>query len=142
MAENVIVIDAAREHVFEVLADPVSYAEWVVGAKSVRGADESWPTPRSRLFHSTGAGPLTIDDSTEVVDAERPGRLVLHAHLGPLGAFLVELVLRAESPARTHVTLVEHPIEGVSRLAGPVGDTAGRIRNALSLRRLKELAER
>jgi uncharacterized protein YndB with AHSA1/START domain len=142
VAENTIVIDASAERVYDVLAEPASFADWVVGARSVRDADETWPSPGSRLHHSTGVGPLSIDDSTEVVEAERPRRLVLRAHLGPLGAFHVELVLDPVGEGRTRVTLVEHPVEGVSRLAGPVGDAAGRVRNAFSLRRLKDLSER
>jgi hypothetical protein len=33
-------------------------------------------------------------------------------------------------------------VAGISKLAGPVGDVAGRVRNKLSLARLKALAER
>lgn len=142
MAENAIVIDAPPERVFDVLADPETYAEWVVGTRTVRGADEGWPAPGARLYHSIGAGPVTIDDSTEVVEAQAPSRLVLRAHLGPLGTFHVDLALRDDGRGGTRVTMVEHPIEGVSKLAGPVGDAAGSVRNMLSLRRLKELAER
>ena len=142
MAENELVVDAPRERVYAVLADPHTYAEWVVGASEVRDADESWPAPGSRLHHSTGAGPLTIDDSTEVVAADPPARLELLAHLGPLGTFGVELLLHDVGEGRTRVTMLERPVEGISKLAGPVGDLAGRVRNRLSLARLKELAER
>jgi uncharacterized protein YndB with AHSA1/START domain len=142
MAENEIVVDAPRERVFAVLADPQSYSEWVVGAQAVRDADAAWPSPGSRLHHSTGAGPLTIDDSTEVVVSEPPEHLQLLAHLGPLGSFQVDLRLVEAGEGRTHVTMSEEPVEGISRVAGPVGDAAGRVRNKLSLGRLKELAER
>jgi uncharacterized protein YndB with AHSA1/START domain len=140
MAENEIVIDAPREQVFEILADADRYAEWVIGAVRVRDADTAWPAPGSRLHHSSGAGPFTIDDSTEVVESEPPGRLLLLAHLGPLGSFRVELVLRDDGSS-THVTMHEVPVEGLAKLAGPVGDAVGSARNKLSLSRLKELAE-
>ncbi len=140
MAENEIVIEAPREQVFAVLADADRYADWVIGAARVRDADTAWPAPGTRLHHSSGTGPFTIDDSTEVVESEPPERLLLVAHLGPLGAFRVELVLRDDGPS-THVTMHEVPVEGISKLAGPVGDAVGAVRNKLSLRRLKELAE-
>jgi uncharacterized protein YndB with AHSA1/START domain len=141
MAENEIVVAASREQVFAVLADPQRYREWVVGASDVRDADARWPEPGSRLHHSTGVGPLTIDDSTEVVASEPPSRLELLARLGPLGSFRVELELTEVGDDLTHVSMAEAPVEGVSRLAGPVGDAAGRLRNTLSLSRLKQLAE-
>ena len=142
MAVNEIVILAPREEVWALLADPGRYSEWVVGAAEVRDADTTWPVPGSRLHHSTGAGPLTIDDSTEVVASEPPGRLELRAHLGPLGSFAVELRLEPAADGSTHVTMAEEPVEGISKLAGPVGDAVGRVRNKLSLARLKSLAER
>ena len=142
MADAEIVIRADRAAVFALLAEPATYAEWVVGADRVRGADNAWPEPGSRLHHSVGAAPLTIDDSTEVVAAEPPERLELLAHLGPLGSFRVELRLEEAGEGLTHVHMHEEAVAGVSRLAGPAGDGAGRVRNKLSLARLKALAER
>jgi uncharacterized protein YndB with AHSA1/START domain len=141
VADSDIVIGTSRERVFAVLADPARYAEWVVGAARVRGADSSWPAPGSRLHHSTGLGPATIDDSTEVVACDPPSRLVLLAHLGPLGSFQVELDLE-QLGEQTRVHMREEAVEGISKAAGPVGDAAGRVRNKLSLARLKALAER
>jgi len=141
MTENEILIAAPRDRVFAVLADPTSYADWVVGAKTVRGSDGEWPAPGARIHHSVGAGPVTVDDSTEVLECVEPERLVLLAHLGPLGDFKVDLRLDDLKGDATKVTMVEGPVEGISRLAGPAGDAFGKGRNALSLRRLKELAE-
>ncbi|MGN6800081.1 MAG: SRPBCC family protein [Gaiellaceae bacterium] len=141
MAENQVIIDASREEVFAVLADGPRYHHWVMGAADVRGADDEWPAPGSRIHHSTGVGPLTIDDSTEVVTCEPPRRLELLAHLGPLGSFRVEFKLDALAGGRTCVTMEEAPVEGVSKLAGPVGDALGKLRNMLSLARLKSIAE-
>ncbi|HWJ32710.1 MAG TPA: SRPBCC family protein [Gaiellaceae bacterium] len=142
MAENEVVIDADRERVFAVLADGPRYHQWVMGAADVRAADDAWPAPGSRIHHSTGVGKLTIDDSTEVVACDPPKRLELLAHLGPLGSFRVEFTLDALAGGRTSVRMVEAPVEGVSKLAGPVGDAVGKLRNMLSLARLKEIAER
>jgi uncharacterized protein YndB with AHSA1/START domain len=142
VAENDVVIDVPREQVFGLLADGAQYHQWVMGAADVRAADDAWPAPGARIHHSTGVGPLTIDDSTEVVACDPPARLELLAHLGPLGSFRVEFTLDALAGGRTCVRMEEAPVEGVSKLAGPVGDAVGRLRNMLSLRRLKTLAER
>jgi len=135
VSENTVEIAAPRTRVFEVLADPDAYAEWVVGADRIRAADDGWPAPTNRVYHSTGAGPVHVDDSTEVVECEPPERLVLLARLGPLGTFRVELVL-AERGDATEVTMWEKPVDGISRFAGPVGDAVGTLRNSLSLRKL------
>jgi uncharacterized protein YndB with AHSA1/START domain len=141
VTENEILIAAPRERVFAVLAEPSSYAEWLVGTKQVRGAEGGWPKPGARMHHSVGAGPVTIDDSTEVLECDEPARLVLLARLGPLGEFKVDLRLEQVEGDATKVTMLEGPVEGISRFAGPAGDAFGYARNALSLRRLKELAE-
>lgn len=141
MTIDEIEIAVPPDQVFAVLADPDLYAEWVVGTDRIRDADAQWPAPGARIHHSVGAGPITIDDSTEVIAADPPVRLELLAHLGPLGSFQIELLLVAKSGG-THVTMTEGPVEGISKFAGPVGDAVGSVRNKLSLGRLKELAER
>src|SRR5881397_4003730 len=128
MAENSVEIAAPRARVFEVLADPDAYAEWVVGADRIRAADDGWPAPTNRIYHSTGIGPIHVDDSTEVLECEPLERLVLLARLGPLGSFRVELEL-TERDEVTEVTMREKPVEGMSRFAGPVGDAVGTARN-------------
>lgn len=140
MAETEIVIAASRERVFAILADPDRYAEWLVGTARVREADAAWPAPGARLHHSVGAGDVTVDDSTEVLECEAPERLLLLARLGPLGSFRVELVLRDDGET-TRVTMHEVAVEGVSKLAEPLTGLAVGVRNAMSLGRLKELAE-
>jgi uncharacterized protein YndB with AHSA1/START domain len=141
MSENEIQIAAAPERVFAVLADPGSYAQWVVGTDRIRDSTGAWPEPGSRIHHSVGAGAATIDDSTEVLESEPPKRLLLLAHLGPLGSFRIELLLHDGGDGTTRVTMLEKPVEGISRFAGPVGDAVGSVRNKWSLGRLKELAE-
>ena len=140
MAENEIDIAVPRERVFAILADAQRYADWLVGTDRVRDADDSWPAPGARLHHSIGAAGVTLDDSTEVLECDAPERLLLLAQLGPLGAFRVELLLRAEGES-THVTMNEVAVEGVSKLAEPLTGVAVAARNKFSLERLKELAE-
>lgn len=128
------------ETVWAVLADPHVYADWVVGANEVRDADETWPQPGSKLHHSTGVGPLTLDDETTVVEAEAPRLLVLRAKLRPVGEFGVTVHLEP-CAGGTKVTIEEEAVGGpVSAVPG--AGLAADGRNVFSLRRLKDLAER
>ena len=138
-AENEIEIDAPPERVWEVLANPESFDDWVVGAKDVRDADDTWPAVGSKLHHSSGVGPLTIDDETRVEASDPPHRLVLLAQLGAAGAFRVTLELRA-TRAGTKLWLNEEPVAGLADHV-PGTDSAIHARNELSLERLKGLAE-
>lgn len=138
-AENEIEIAAPPERVWQVLANPENFDDWVVGAKDVRDADESWPAVGSKLHHSTGIGPLTIDDETQVEISESPTRLVLLAKVGAAGQFRVTLELRP-TPAGTQLWMHEEPVEGFADHV-PGTDSAIHVRNGISLERLKELAE-
>jgi uncharacterized protein YndB with AHSA1/START domain len=141
MATNEVMVDVLPARVFEVLSDASLYADWVVGAQAVRGADEEWPAPAAALEHSSGVGPLTIDDTTEVLESDPPRRLVLRANLGPVGSVRVELRLEQVGDG-TRVIMEEEPFDGAgAALHNPLSDVVLRGRNALSLRRLKELAE-
>ena len=141
MAVNEIEIAAPAEAVFDVLADPALYGYWVVGTKRIRGADPGFPAPGTRLHHTVGVGPLTLSDHSTVVESERPRRLVLDAHLGPIGSALVTLELE-ERDGRTRVVMTERASQGMpARVGHKAGNLLLRGRNALSLERLKELAE-
>ena len=140
MAVNEIRVSATAEAVWEVLSDPQAYASWVAGTKSIRGADDGFPEPGTRLYHTVGAGPLSLSDSTRVVESEPPTRLVLDARLGPLGAARVVIDLR-EHGGGTIVALAEEGSRGPNRLLAPAGDLFLRGRNRWSLDRLKELVE-
>ena len=129
------------ERVFAVLSDPVSYADWVVGSHSIRDADPNWPAVGTRFHHRVGAGPLTISDHTEVLEADPPHRLLLRARARPLGTAKVELVL-APRAGGTHVTMTEVAGDPLSklvlnRLTGPLVHR----RNRESLRRLRRISE-
>ena len=139
MADNEIEVAAPPERVWAVLAEPHVYDDWVMGAKDVRDADAAWPAVGAKLHHSTGVGPLTVDDETVVERSERPTLLVLLAKVGPIGSFRVSLELRA-TPAGTTVLMHEEPVEGIATHV-PGTEPAIAARNAVSLRRLKELAE-
>ena len=134
-------VHASPEAVWSVLADPDAYAYWVVGSKDIRDADPSWPADGTRFHHTVGVGPLSIKDHTEVVRAERPYRLLLHAKARPAGRAKVELLLVPRGND-TLVEMREEPASPLGRLGhNPVADLLLHGRNVESLRRLAELAE-
>lgn len=141
MAVNEIEIAATPEEVWEALARPGSYDEWVVGAKEIRGADEGFPGTGTRLHHTIGAGPLAIRDSTVVVRSEPPHVLQLHARMGPLGSAHVSLRLEPVAGG-TRVVMKERGARGVTRLLQPATDLLLRGRNFVSLENLRDLVER
>jgi hypothetical protein len=141
MARNEIFISAPAEDVFELLADPRTYAIWVVGSREIRAADEHWPAPGARFAHTVGIPPLLIKDDTTVVHARPPFRLQLCARARPLPSARVTFDLQPEGDG-TRLTMIED-LENVilNVAAGPLGHLAMRLRNAEALRRLKSMAE-
>ncbi|HWI71460.1 MAG TPA: SRPBCC domain-containing protein [Baekduia sp.] len=140
MSRNQRLIPASPERVFAVLADPGSYAYWVVGSDVVRDADPDWPAVGTRFHHRVGWGPLKIDDHTEVIAADPPHRLELHAKARPLGTAHVVLELERRGGG-TLVTMVEDAGDRLTRLVFfGLTHLLVRRRNQESLRRLEELA--
>lgn len=138
MARNEAYIDAPVGAVFEILADPRTYAIWVVGSRTIRAADEDWPAPGARLEHTIG--PL-IEDDTTVIHCRPPVRLQLRARARPLPTARVTLDLQPEGDG-TRVTMIEDfDSRPLNAIAGPLGHAAIRLRNREALRRLKGLAE-
>jgi uncharacterized protein YndB with AHSA1/START domain len=141
VARNEISIEAPREAVFDVLADPRSYCAWVVGSREIRAADRNWPAAGTGFDHSVGLPPLLIKDETTVLRSRPPELLELRAKARPFPSAHVTLELRRERGG-TRVTMIEDPALPLLRLlAGPLGHAAIRFRNAESLRRLKALVE-
>jgi uncharacterized protein YndB with AHSA1/START domain len=134
-------VDAPPEAVFDVLADPQSYAHWVVGASRTRKADAAWPEPGTRFHHTQGAFGIGLPDNTEVLVSKRPQRLVLEARIRPFAVNKVEMRLRSRGSG-TNVTMIEYPTGGLAKLVpGPLVDLALHLRNLESLRRLRRMAE-
>lgn len=133
-------LDAPPEQVWAVLADAHRYAEWVVGASTIRGVEGDWPQPGARFHHKVGVWPLRIRDDTTVVDCDPPRRLVLEARVRPFGVARIELLLQAEG-AGTTVSMIEVPTAPfVARWATPLLDPLTDRRNAEALRRLATAA--
>lgn len=141
MAQVAVDVDAAPEVVWDVLADPSAYGDWVVGTKQVVRADEEWPAPGTELEYELGAGPITVGDRTTVVESDPPRLLVLRAQLQRLGAAAIRIELRPQGSG-THVVMDEAPVEGaMDALHTPVSDAALKQRNEVALDRLKRIAE-
>ena len=141
MSVNEITVDAPPRAVWEVLADPPSYEEWVVGNKEIRGHDPQWPVPGTEFHHKVGFGPLAVKDKTISLEAEAPSRLVMNVRAWPVGHGIVTFDL-AEDGGSTVVRMEERPAGGPMKLLWPVLDPLVKLRNAETLRRLKRLAER
>lgn len=141
MSVNETYVNAEPDAVFDVLADPCSYAHWVVGASRVREFDRSWPRPGSKFHHTQGVFGVGLPDNTEVVSSHRPRQIVLEARIRPFAVNKVEMRLRP-SGSGTQVTMIEYPIGGIARkVDNPLMDFALHLRNVESLRRLRRMAE-
>jgi uncharacterized protein YndB with AHSA1/START domain len=140
MGPTRVTIDAPPERVWEVLADPYSYDDWVVGTRKIRSADPAWPAVGSRLHHTVGVWPLQIKDSSEVLESEPPRRLVLRAKVRPAGVLRVEIELTGVGDV-TEIELQEYVERGPLRLTGKLGDAGAQGRMELGVRKLKQLVE-
>lgn len=134
-------VPAPCARVWEVLADGWTYTQWVVGNSRMRAVDPTWPAPGSTIRHSIGIWPLVIDDKTVVEECEPPHKLVLRAHLGPLGAARITLLLR-ETPQGCRVEMIEVPAVGpMVVVPDRLALVAAYPRNKECLWRLAALAE-
>lgn len=132
---------ASRGAVWAVLADGWLYPLWVVGATRMRDVDGHWPEPGARLHHSAGVWPAVLDDTTEVLEAQREERLVLRARGWPAGEAEVVLTLADEGDG-TRIDIHEDAVSGPGRLLPAVARRPLiHVRNRESLRRLVLLAE-
>lgn len=133
-------IPAGIDDVWAILADPRSYALWVVGSHDIRRVDGDWPQVGATFHHVQGHGPIKLRDTTTVVEAEPPRRLLLEVRIRPFLTGPVELTLRPERDG-TFVTITEQAHGG---LAGPVPELLLgpfiALRNADAMRRLAAMA--
>ena len=141
MAINETHIEAAPERVFAVLADWRAYGEWVVGSRTMRGADPGFPAAGTRFHHQVGIGPLHLNDHTKVEEVDQPHKLVLRARARPMGTAIVDLTITPEGGG-TKVVMREDPGDRFTALVfNPLTHLLVRGRNVESLERLKGLAE-
>ena len=141
MAVTEQLIDAPAEYVFKVLADPESYAHWVVGSNEIRAYDKDWPRVGSTFHHTQGKWPLTVKDTSSVVEAEPNRRLVLEVRTRPFVVAKVELDLTPQN-GKTLVRMDEVPIGGLLKpINNPLLELLTHLRNRRGLGRLARLAE-
>jgi uncharacterized protein YndB with AHSA1/START domain len=130
------------ERVFEVLSDPATYADWVVGSRSVERWDPEWPKAGAKFAHTQGKWPVIINDETVVEASEPPHHLQLLAKARPMLVARVILDMQPEAGG-TRVTMEERAVSGVAAaiMKIPPNNALTRLRNTESLRRLKRIAE-
>jgi uncharacterized protein YndB with AHSA1/START domain len=138
MARNTIHADVPADAVFEVLADPRLYGNWVVGASTTYRIDGTWPDPGAVLHHSQM---MLIRDTTSVLECERGRRVVLEARARPVVIARVEVTLEPDGGG-TLVVLNERVIGGLAAaLPSTITDALIHVRNKEAVNRLKRLAE-
>ena len=130
-------IPASPREVYEVLSDPTTYPDWLVGADRVRAVDDSFPKPGSHFEHSVGpGGALTVDDQSESLEADPGHHLALLVHAGPFHARVdFDLTSVAEG---TRVCFTERPVGAFAALTPLLRPTL-HGRNAASLTKLSAL---
>lgn len=140
MATSIRKMACTPQDVFKVLEDGWLYPGWVVGASRMRGVDDSWPQPGSKLHHSVGAWPALLDDETRMEEWDPPHRAVLIAKGWPIGEARVTLRARAHADGCL-VRIDEEPVSGPAALIPRFLVTPMlRWRNAETLHRLEYLA--
>lgn len=128
-------IPLAPEALWDVLADPTTYPEWLAGAQRIRHVDSAFPTPGTTFDHEVGPShEVTVADDTRALASHRPDRLDLEVHAGPMQG-IVEFHLRA-APGGTELRMREMPI-GPIRAAMPLLRPLLYLRNKASLARLR-----
>jgi len=136
-----VLIRAAPERVWAVLADPYAYPSWVLGSGDIRAADDEWPRPGARFHHTAGVPGLRRPDSTRVIEADPPRRLVLEVRARPWNVADVDLRLEREG-RHTRVALRETAEGGLLGLvANPALHALIALRNGVSLDRLRQTVE-
>lgn len=139
MSRNETYISARPEEVFDVLATPSTYSEWVVGSSEIHRSDSAWPAEGSIFEHSQGLRPLRVHDTTRVLESDPPHLLVLEVRIRP---FMIGRVEFGVFPAAdgTRVVMHEEPIGGFARvIMNPGLDLMLKVRNAETLRRLRNV---
>jgi hypothetical protein len=134
--------DAPPEAIWRIIGDAWTYPDWVVGAAESRHVDPEYPSPGATLHHTQGVPRIGLRDTSSVVVAEPPKLLELEVRVRPFAVNGVRFVLDPDGNGRTHVTMLEWPKYGIAaRLLGPLMGPALKLRNAETLRRLKNLSE-
>jgi uncharacterized protein YndB with AHSA1/START domain len=143
MAVLNVLVDRPPDHVWDVLSDGSSYAEWVMGTRYIHDVDPGWPELGAKIHFNVKVGPWTLDDVTTVRLAEPRQRLELEAQAGRLGSARISIVLLPWGDDQTVVILDEHPLSGPGvRWHSLAVEGLLRFRNERMLRSLARLVEK
>jgi uncharacterized protein YndB with AHSA1/START domain len=141
MSRNSILIRASPEQVFDVLDDAYAYPSWVLGTRRIRSVDQEWPAVGSMFHHAIGTPVAELHDSSKVVVRQPPEHLELEVRFRPTGVATVCVDI-ARDHSGSLVTMEETPKRGFfASLPRVVTEPLLAVRNEVSLRRLRHLAE-
>lgn len=134
-------VEVTPDQVFAVIEDGWYFASWVVGAAHIRKVDPNWPAVGSRIHHSVGPWPVSINDTTAVQAVEPNSMIELAARAWPVGSAIVRITLTPAGPTGTQVTMSEEVTSGPAKVLPHAAQTALlKPRNIESLRRLADIA--
>lgn len=134
-------VEVTPDQVFAVIEDGWYFASWVVGAAHIRAVDPDWPAVGSRIHHSVGPWPVSINDTTVVRAMERNSMIELEARAWPVGSAIVRVTLEPVSSTATQITMTEEAKAGPAKaLPHAVQTMLLKPRNVESLRRLADIA--
>ena len=139
MARNQIDIEGSVDDVFDVLRDPFSYSDWVVGTKEIVDADDDWPRVGSTFRFRVGAGPIGKEGTTLVLESEDQRRLKLETKSLPMGTIAITIEVHDLEDGRSRVTLDE--TSSAMPLLSSGFDVMLHLRNYETLTRLRGLVE-
>ncbi|MET9698554.1 SRPBCC family protein [Streptomyces sp. NPDC006529] len=141
MAVRHRLIHAAPHEVWDVLADPSSYAAWVVGTSESRVGRGHWPELGSDLEYTVRIGPWKLSGTTAVRRVDAPYELELEVDSGPVGTARVAIEVRPWG-TESLVIVDEHPLRGLGgALHNAALDALIQLRHRDMLKRLARVVE-
>jgi hypothetical protein len=133
---------ATRRQVWDVVADGWTYSQWVVGNSRMRAVEPTWPAAGSKIHHTIGIWPVTVNDETVVESCTPEEELVLLAKTRPFGQARITLRL-FDTADGCRIEMAEVPVGGPLHLIPRrLALAAAFPRNRECTWRLAALAER
>lgn len=123
--------------VFDVITDPYSYPNWLVGTLNIRRVSSDWPLTGSYFTHTVGFGPVRIPDRTTIRAIDRPRIVEMLVRARPAMEAVVRFEVTSSASGCT-LRMHETPI-GVFKVMSMFVKPLIRLRNERSLRRLKSM---
>lgn len=143
MSTNRVRCAAPPGTVFRVLGDARQYGYFVVGNRTIRRFDPTWPEPGSTFHHSLGVVVPLIRDHTRSLEVVDGRRVAMRTFMRPLAVNDVSFELVADGDG-TLVEIVETPIAGPAAipLLRSLTDRLLWLRNVVVCRRLRRVVEK